>query len=122
MSTVYTMVFPGNADLMGTRTADITVNVAPTITSVLSPTAIRLGQATRLSGVVTPRHYGTPVYLQFYSAKTWRTIASVKLSTTGAYAFGIKPATRGSFAYRVLFTADADHAQALSPLRIVNVS
>lgn len=122
VSTVYTMVFPGNADLMGTRTADITVNVAPAITSVLSPTAIRLGQATRLSGTVTPRHYGTPVYLQLYSAKTWRTIASVKLSTTGAYAFGIKPATRGSFAYRALFTADADHAQAISPMRIVTVS
>ncbi|MEU4395440.1 S8 family serine peptidase [Kribbella sp. NPDC023855] len=122
VSTVYTMVFPGNADLMGTRTADITVNVAPTITSVLSPTAIRLGQGTRLSGVVTPRHYGSPVYLQLYSAKTWRTIASTKLSTTGAYAFGIKPATRGSFAYRTLFTADPDHAQAISPHRIVTVS
>jgi serine protease len=121
-SSVYTMVFAGNADLMGTRTADINVAVAPTVSSVLSPTAITLGKTTRLSGYVAPAHYGKPVYLQAYSAKTWRTIASVKLSTSGAYAFGIKPTARGSFAYRVLFTADADHAQALSPMRIVKVS
>nr|WP_275402665.1 S8 family serine peptidase [Streptomyces sp. SID13031] len=121
-SSVYTMVFVGNADLMGTRTADLNVAVAPTISSVLSPTAIKLGKTTRLSGYVAPAHSGKLVYLQFYSAKTWKNIASVKLSATGAYAFGIKPAARGSFAYRVLFTADADHAQALSPQRIVKVS
>ncbi|WP_020392626.1 S8 family serine peptidase [Kribbella catacumbae] len=121
-SSVYTMVFVGNADLMGTRTADINVAVAPTISSTLAPAAIRLGQATKFSGYVAPAHSGKLVYLQFYSAKTWRNIASVKLSSSGAYAFGIKPTVRGSFAYRVLFTADADHAQALSPMRIVKVS
>jgi type VII secretion-associated serine protease mycosin len=122
VSSVYMLTFPGNADLMGTRTADITVQVAPTISSVLSPTAIRLGGSTKLSGYVAPAHYGKPVYLQLYANKTWTSIASVKLSASGAYAFGIKPATRGSFAYRVLFTADADHAQAVSPYRIVTVS
>ncbi|WBQ06749.1 S8 family serine peptidase [Kribbella sp. CA-293567] len=121
-SSVYTMVFVGNADLMGTRTADISVAVAPTVSSVLAPTAITLGKTTKLSGYVAPAHPGKLVYLQFYSAKTWRNIASVKLTTSGGYAFGIKPAARGSFAYRVLFTADADHAQALSPQRIVKVS
>ncbi|MFG1820031.1 S8 family serine peptidase [Kribbella sp. NPDC049174] len=122
VSSVYMLTFPGNADLMGTRTADITVNVAPTVSSVLSPIAIRLGGITKLSGYVAPAHYAKPVYLQLYSNKTWKSIVSVKLSTSGAYAFGIKPATRGSFAYRVLFTADADHAQAVSPYRIVTVS
>jgi serine protease len=121
-SSVYTMVFVGNADLMGTRTADLDVAVAPTVSSVLAPTAIRLGKSTKLSGYVAPAHSGKLVHLQAYSAKTWKTIASVKLSASGAYAFGIKPAARGSFAYRVLFTADADHAQALGPQRIVKVS
>jgi subtilisin family serine protease len=121
-SSVYTMVFVGNSEMMGTRTADISVAVAPTVSSVLSPTAIKLGKTTKFSGYVAPAHSGKLVYLQFYSAKTWRNIASVKLTASGAYAFGIKPAARGSFAYRVLFTADADHAQALSPQRIVKVS
>src|SRR3546814_8481597 len=65
----YTTLFrsPGNANLMGTRSADIPVNVAPTISSVLSPTAIRLGGTTALSGYVAPAHYGKLVYLQLYS-------------------------------------------------------
>ncbi|MFI7066080.1 S8 family serine peptidase [Kribbella sp. NPDC050124] len=122
VSSVYMLTFPGNADLMGTRTADITVNVAPTISSVLSPTAIRLGGTTALSGYVAPAHYGKLVYLQLYSNKTWKSIASVKLSTSGKYAFGIKPAAKGSYAYRAWFPGDADHAQAVSPYRIVTVS
>jgi hypothetical protein len=116
------MVFVGNGDLMGTRTPDINVAVAPSISSTLAPTAIRLGQVTKLSGYVAPAHYGKPVYLQLYTARTWKTLAAVKLSASGAYAFGIKPAARGSYAYRVLFTADADHAQAVSPYRVVKVS
>jgi serine protease len=122
VSSVFMLVFAGNADWMGARTADIKVEVKPTITAVLSPTAILLGSKTRFSGVVTPAHYGKLVYLQAYSAGTWKTIASVKLSTTGGYAFGIKPTARGSFAYRVVFTADADHAQAITPNKIVKVS
>jgi hypothetical protein len=122
VSSVYMLTFPGNADLMGTRTPDVTVNVAPTISSVLSPTAIRLGGTTALSGYVAPAHYGQPVYLQLYSNKTWKSIASVKLSSTGKYAFGIRPAAKGSYAYRAWFPGDADHAQAVSPYRIVTVS
>jgi hypothetical protein len=49
-------------------------------------------------------------------------IASVKLSSSGYYAFGIKPAVRGQIAYRVWFPVDADHAQALSPYRILTIS
>ncbi|MEU4603787.1 S8 family serine peptidase [Kribbella sp. NPDC023972] len=122
VSSVYMLTFPGNADLMGTRTADITVNVAPTISSVLSPTSIRLGGTTALSGYVAPAHGGKLVYLQLYSNKTWRSIASAKLSTSGKYAFGVRPAARGSYAYRAWFPGDADHAQAVSPYRIVTVS
>ena len=52
------LTFPGNGDLMGTRTADITVQVAPTISATLAPTAIRLGQVTKFSGYVAPAHAG----------------------------------------------------------------
>jgi subtilisin family serine protease len=122
VSSVYMLTFPGNANLMGTRTADITVNVAPTISAALSPTAIRLGGTTALSGYVAPAHYGQLVYLQLYSNKTWKSIASVKLSSSGKYAFGIRPAAKGSYAYRAWFPGDADHAQAVSPYRVVTVS
>ncbi|WP_433007843.1 S8 family serine peptidase [Kribbella sp. CA-294648] len=122
VSSVYMLTFPGNADLMGTRTADITVQVTPTISATLSPATIRLGQATKFSGYVAPAHYGKPVYLQQYANKTWKSIASVKLSTSGAYAFGIKPAIRGQIAYRVWLPADADHTQAFTANKILTIS
>jgi len=116
------MTFPGDGDLMGTRSVDLTVQVAPTISATLSPTAIRLGQVTKFSGYVAPAHYAQPVYLQQYANRAWKSIASVKLSTSGAYAFGIKPAIRGQIAYRVWFPADADHAQAFTANRILTVN
>jgi len=122
VSSVFMLVFPGNGDLMGTATAKITVEVKPTISATLSPSSIRLGSTTKFSGYVAPAHYGRPVYLQMYSNKVWKSIASVKLSSSGYYAFGIKPAIRGQIAYRVWFPADADHAQAFSAYRVLTVS
>jgi hypothetical protein len=116
------MTFPGNADLMGTRTADLTVQVAPTISATLAPAAIKLGQTTAFSGYVAPAHAGQLVYLQQYGNKVWKSIASVKLSTSGKYAFGIKPAARGQIAYRVWFPGDADHAPAYTINKIATIS
>lgn len=121
VSSVYMLTFPGNADLMGTRTADITVQVAPTISATLAPAAIKLGQATAFSGYVAPAHAGKPVYLQQYGNKVWKSISSVKLTTSGKYAFGIKPAVRGQIAYRVWFPADADHAQSFTVNKILTI-
>ncbi len=121
-SSVIMLTFPGNGDLMGTRTPDVTVQVAPTMSATLAPAAIRLGQATAFSGYVAPAHAGKPVYLQQYGNKVWKSLASVKLSSSGKYAFGIKPAIRGQIAYRVWFPADADHAQAFTANKILTVS
>ncbi|NEA32536.1 S8 family serine peptidase [Streptomyces sp. SID13031] len=122
VSSVFMMTFPGNGDLMGTRSADLTVQVAPTISATLTPATIRLGQVTKFSGYVAPAHYGQLVYLQQYSNKVWKSIASVKLSSSGAYALGIKPSVRGTIAYRVWFPSDADHAQAFTVNKILTVS
>ncbi|GAA1603652.1 hypothetical protein GCM10009804_70020 [Kribbella hippodromi] len=122
VSSVYMMTFPGDADYMGTRTPDVTVQVAPTISAVLSPTAIRLGQTSAFSGYVGPAHAGQAAYLQQYGNKVWKSIASVKLSTSGKYAFGMKPAVRGQIAYRVWFPGDADHGPAFSANKIITIS
>jgi hypothetical protein len=85
------------------------------------PTAIALGATTKFYGAVRPAHAGKPVYLQQYVNRTWKIIATVKLNSAGAYAFGIKPRTRGTYAYRTVFTADADHAQTISAAKAVTV-
>jgi subtilisin family serine protease len=122
VSSVYMLTFPGNGTLMGTRTPDVTVQVRPTISATLSPASIRLGGTTAFSGYVAPVHYGQTVYLQQYGNKVWKSIASVKLSSSGKYAFGIRPALRGQIAYRVYFPGDADHAPAYTVNKIVTVS
>ncbi|WP_427889924.1 S8 family serine peptidase [Kribbella sp. GL6] len=122
VSSVYMLTFPGNADLMGTRTADITVQVKPTISATLSPASVRLGQASAVSGYVGPAHAGQVVYLQQYGSKVWKSVASVKLSASGKYAFGIKPTVRGQIAYRVWFPGDADHAQAYTVNKVLSIS
>ncbi|WP_350278618.1 S8 family serine peptidase [Kribbella sp. HUAS MG21] len=122
VSSVYMMTFPGNAEMMGTRTADITVNVAPTISATLSPSSIRLGGTAAFSGYVAPAHAGQTVYLQQYANKVWKSIAAVKLSTSGKYAFGIKPTVRGQIAYRVWFPGDADHTPAYTTNKILTIS
>jgi len=122
VSSVYMLTFPGNATLMGTRTVDVTVQVKPTISATLSPSSIRFGATTVFSGYVAPAHYGQSVYLQQYGNKVWKSIASVKLSSSGKYAFGIRPALRGQIAYRVYFPGDADHAPAYTVNKIVTVS
>ncbi|MFG1911110.1 S8 family serine peptidase [Kribbella sp. NPDC048928] len=122
VSSVYMLTFPGNADLMGTRTADITVQVKPAISATLAPASIRLGSTTAFSGYVAPAHAGKLVYLQQYGNKVWKSIASVKLSTSGKYAFGIRPTVRGQIAYRVWFPADADHATSYTVNKILTIS
>jgi hypothetical protein len=122
VSSIYMLTFPGNANLMGTRTADVTVQVRPTISATLSPATIRLGSTTAFSGYVAPAHAGQTVYLQQYGNKVWKSIAALKLSTSGKYAFGIRPAVRGQIAYRVFFPGDADHAPAYTVNKIVTIS
>ncbi len=122
VSSVYMLTFPGNGDLMGTRTVDVTVQVTPTISATLAPAAIRLGQVTKFNGYVAPAHSGKYVYLQQYGNKVWKSIAWMKLSSSGGYAFGIKPAVRGQIAYRVWFPGDADHTQAYTVNKILTIS
>ena len=120
-SSVIMLTFPGNTDLMGTRTVDVTVQVKPTISATLAPATINLGQVTKFSGYVVPAHTGKLVYLQQYGNRVWKSIASVKLSSSGGYAFGIKPAARGTIAYRVWFPGDADHAATYTVNKLLTI-
>ncbi|WP_238158502.1 S8 family serine peptidase [Kribbella voronezhensis] len=122
VSTVFAWGYNGSADLLGSRTGNFTVEVRPTIASYVSPTAIKLGASTNFYGYVRPQHAGSLVYLQRLSGSTWSTITSTKLNSTGNYAFGIKPTAKGTYTYRVVFVADADHATAVSASKTFTVS
>jgi serine protease len=121
VSTVLAWGYNGSPTLLGSRTGNFTVEVRPTIASYVSPTAIKLGASTTFYGYVRPEHAGSPVYLQRLIGTTWTTITSTKLNSTGNYGFSIKPTARGTYTYRVVFVADADHATAVSPTKTFTV-
>ena len=61
------------------------------MSAYLTPAAIKLGATASFYGYLNPPHTGMTVYLQRRSGTAWAGLATVKLSTNGRYAFGIKP-------------------------------
>jgi hypothetical protein len=118
----YRYLFPSSGGWRGSASVTRTHVVVPVVASKLSPTSMRLGSTALLSGTVTPTHAGKTVSLQRLVNGAWGTISTRALSSTSTYAFGIRPATRGTHSYRVLFTGDADHGAAASTTRVLTVS
>ncbi|TCM49371.1 uncharacterized protein DUF1906 [Kribbella sp. VKM Ac-2568] len=122
VSTSYMWGYNGSGDLLGSRSAAVMVEVRPAMSAYLSPAAIRLGATTSFYGYLNPPHTGMSVYLQRRSGTSWLNVANVKLSTNGRYAFGIKPTTRGTYTYRVVWYADADHQGTQTVSKVLTVS
>ena len=98
------------------------VEVHPAISAYLTPAAIKLGASTVLYGYLNPPHAGTTAYLQRRSGTTWVAVTTGKLATNGKYAFGIKPTARGTYTYRAVWLADADHQGTQTVSKVLTVS
>jgi hypothetical protein len=122
VSTVYVWGYNGSSTLLGSRSGSLTVEVRPLITANLTAATINLGASTSFYGYMRPQHPGTTVYLQRQSGTSWPSVATTKLNTTGNYAFGIKPTARGTYNYRVVWVADADHATTVSAIKTIKVN
>lgn len=122
VSTIYAWGYNGSSALLGSRSGYYTVAVRPMIMAYLSAATINLGATTSYYGYMRPQHPGTTVYLQRQSGTSWPTVGTTKLNSTGNYAFGIKPTARGTFNYRAVWLADADHATTVSAIKSVKVS
>ncbi|MFI6826584.1 glycoside hydrolase domain-containing protein [Kribbella sp. NPDC050241] len=122
VSTYYMWGYNGGAGLLGTRSAAALVQVRPAMSAYLSPAAIKLGAATLFYGYLNPPHAGTTVYLQRRSGTSWVAVTTTKLTTTGKYSFSIKPTARGTYTYRVVWLADADHQGTQTPSKVLTVS
>ncbi|QNE20436.1 DUF1906 domain-containing protein [Kribbella qitaiheensis] len=121
VSTVYVWGYNGSSTMLGSRSGNYTVEVRPTITANIGSPSIKLGAATAFYGYLRPQHPGTTVYLQRLTGTSWPTVATTKLNTTGNYAFSVKPTARGTFSYRAVWLADADHATTVSVTKVLTV-
>jgi hypothetical protein len=122
VSTYYMWGYNGAVGLLGTRSPAALVEVHPALSAYLTPAAIRLGASTLLYGYLNPPHAGTTAYLQRRSGTSWVAVTTGKLTTNGKYAFSIKPTTRGTFTYRVVWLADADHQGTQTASKVLTVS
>lgn len=109
----YAATFRGAGPHLGTTAAGVPVGVRTRVSAALSRTS--------LYGSVAPAHPGRWVYLQRYVSGTWRTVAHAVLTSDSRYAFRL-PATRGTYVYRVVRPADADHLAGYSATRTLRVT
>jgi hypothetical protein len=121
VSTYYMWAYNGSTGLLGTRSAALLVQVKPAMSAYLAPT-LTLGQSAYLYGYLNPPHAGMPVYLQRRSGTGWVAMATGTLATNGKFGFVFKPAARGTYTYRVVWFADADHQGTQTPSKVLTVS
>ncbi|MFC6157372.1 DUF1906 domain-containing protein [Kribbella jiaozuonensis] len=122
VSTYYMWGYNGGGAVLGTRSTAPLVQVHPALSAYLTPGAIKLGASTLLYGYLNPPHAGTTAYLQKRSGTTWVAVTTGKLTSNGKYAFSIKPTARGTYTYRVVWLADADHQGTQTASKVLTVS
>ncbi|MFF1819352.1 hypothetical protein ACFVWG_18780 [Kribbella sp. NPDC058245] len=121
-STQYQWGYNGAVGLLGTKSAVALVEVRPGISSYLTPAAIKLGASSNFYGYLTPAHQGTKAYLQRKSGTSWAAAGTGVLTANGKYSFVVKPAAKGTYTYRVVWLADADHQGTQTPSKVLTVS
>jgi hypothetical protein len=121
-STRYMWAYNGSAALLGAGSPIGTITVHPTLSSYLTPAAIKLGRSAVFYGYLNPAHAGTKAYLQRKSGTKWVAVTTVKLTANGKYTFSIKPTARGTYSYRVVWLADADHQGTQTIAKALKVS
>lgn len=120
-TTTYRASFPGS-DTYGTASSpQVTVSVRPTVTARLQASTVTRSQTIIVTGSVAPNHHGQRVYLQRQTNGTWKGVATATLTNASTYSLRATPPGRGSFTYRVVKRADADHTSATSPTLTVTV-
>jgi hypothetical protein len=122
VSTYYMWGYNGATGLLGTRSAAVLVQVQPAMSAYLVPSSMALGKAAALYGYLNPPHAGMTVYLQRRSGTSWVAVTTGKLATNGKFAFSIKPTARGTYTYRVVWLADADHQGTQTASKVLTVT
>jgi hypothetical protein len=120
-TTTYRASFPGSGTYGTASSPQVTVTVRPTVAARLQASTVTKRQSIVVTGSVAPNHHGQRVYLQRQTNGTWKGVATATLTNASAYTLTATPPARGSFTYRVVKRADADHISATSRTLAVTV-
>jgi hypothetical protein len=102
------------ADTNAPCSASTTVQVAPSVQAGLTAARVRARATTTLSAAVLPAVPGQQVSFQVRSGTTWKHLGWKTLDKNSRVAFPASSTTRGTFAYRIVRSADTTHVQGIS--------
>ncbi|MGH3387044.1 MAG: endonuclease/exonuclease/phosphatase family protein, partial [Nocardioidaceae bacterium] len=119
-STDYRVAYPGGSDLPATS-ATVTIGVATKVTLVVSNDDVRKNEVVLFTGTVRPAHVGQSVALQRRTGNHWTTVDTATLNDDNTYYIFWSTKQKGSYTFRVVKAADADHLEGLSPEQVVRV-
>ncbi len=115
----YTLRLASGAPSQTTRQV---VHLQPRLASGAAPATVGLGGTSVLRGSLAPAYAGARLQVQRRAADgTWRGIAAIATSGTGAWAWSVRPGTPGRFVFRVVLPARLAHLGAASPAAAVQV-
>jgi PKD repeat protein len=112
-NTGYRVEFGGGVHQLGTRAQGV-VTVRVTVSVTASATSLRLGRTVTLSGTVGPNRAGQRSYLQRWSGYSWSSVAVKLLTSRSGYAFAVRPGSRGTSYYQVVYAGDPTHLGGVS--------
>lgn len=110
----YRTTYSGDAITKASSSNTTTVAVAARITAGLSKKKAERKGRVWLSGVATPAHGGSSVFVQRYRSRAWVTVATVRLTSRSAYRWKVPTRKRGTFLYRVVLRSHPDHLAGVS--------
>ncbi|HET7901121.1 MAG TPA: vWA domain-containing protein [Candidatus Nanopelagicales bacterium] len=107
---VYRVVYGGSTKVLPGFSRVALIRVAPKLTSAFRITSTRLS----LAGTVRPVSAGQAIWLEKLVGRTWKVIATKKITSTGTYAFTwVRPASRAY--YRIVKPNTTFYAAAATP-------
>jgi hypothetical protein len=120
-TTTYKAIWSVKRDVDVTS-ATTTVTLGSTTSANVSAGSIALGRYVKVSGSVSPSHYGGRLTIQYKRGSgAWKTLSARTLNGGSAYSCGWRPAARGTYYVRSVFAGDAGHTGSTSSARRVVV-
>lgn len=94
---------------------------ASTITIVASPSKIKLGESTTISGSITPTKASADVTILYRKTETqtWNTLATVATSSASQYSYAWAPTEYGTFELNATWLGDINTLQASNKTTLV---
>ena len=91
------------------------VHVTPRLTGAMAPASVGLGGSGTLRGTLAPAYAGARLQVQRrFPDGSWRGVAVIATSGTGAYAWTVRPAMVGRYVFRAVLPASMAHRAAAS--------